>query len=158
MKIEKKFQEDFEMTELQMRKEKLKKIREMKGKPLNKTEIIEHEKRYETVVRKRMGKYNNIIITFLIAELEEERMRKVANVDYDPTKFNNKINQKVLEEDQKKRKELLNRINHKRLLAEKKMSYGEFVSQVHKPVVSVKKKQEMESLIEKVHHPIKETK
>lgn len=61
MKIEKKFQEDFEMTELQMRKEKLKQIREMKGKPLNKTEIIEHEKHYETVVRKRMGKIANIL-------------------------------------------------------------------------------------------------
>lgn len=74
-----------------------------------------------------------------MAELEEERMRKVANVDYDPTKFKNKINQKVNQEDALKKKELLDRLHQKQLLQEKKMSYGEFVNKVHKPVISAKK-------------------
>jgi hypothetical protein len=98
--------------------------------------------------------YNNTIV----AELEEERMRKVANVDFDPSRYLTKTNQKVYEEDQKKKKELLNRINHKRLLAEKKTSYGQFVSKVHRPVVSVKKRHEMELMKDRAHHPIKETK
>jgi hypothetical protein len=85
-------------------------------------------------------------------------MRKVANVDFDPSRYLTKTNQKVYEEDQKKKKELLNRINHKRLLAEKKTNYGQFVSKVHRPVVSVKKRQEMELMKERAHHPIKETK
>jgi hypothetical protein len=46
------------MPELQIRKDKLRQIREMRGKPLNKKDIVEHEKLHETVVRKRMGKLN----------------------------------------------------------------------------------------------------
>ena len=117
----------------------------MKGRPLNKTDLLEHEKRYETVVRKRM------------AELEEDRLRKVANADYDPDKFKTAINQRVYLEDEMKKKEMLNRLNQKRLLAEKKMSYGEFVNKIHKPVISIKKKMEMEALKDKIKHPIKET-
>jgi len=85
----------------------LKEIRNLKGKPYHKTELLEHEKHYELVVRQRM------------AELEEERVRKVAHVDYDPSKYRNKTNQKVFREDEIKRKQQLERLNQKRLLAEK---------------------------------------
>lgn len=124
---------------------KLKEIRKLKGKPFHKIEILEHEKRYESVMRQRM------------AELKETRMRKVANVDYDPRKYQNKMNQKVFREDEIKRKEQLQRLNQKRLLAEKKMSYGAFVNQVHKPIISAKKVQEMENNMDKLKHPIKES-
>lgn len=134
------------LPELQKRKEQLKKIREMKGAPLNKTDILQHEQWYETKVRKRM------------AELEEERMRKVANVDYDPSKFQNRISQKVHQEDEEKRKQYFEKEHQKKLLAEKLKTYGEFVNKVHKPVISEKKKAEMDSIIEKLKHPVKETK
>ncbi|CAI2381507.1 unnamed protein product [Moneuplotes crassus] len=145
-KLEKKFHENFEIPELQSRKQKLKEIRELKGKRHQKKEIFINIKKYESVVRQRM------------AELEEERMRKAANIDYHPEKYKTKTNQKVFEEDQRKKKELLDRMNKKRLLAEKKMTYGQFVQQVHKPIVSEKKKEEMEHLKEKAKHPVKEGK
>lgn len=115
MKLEKQFQKNFEIPELQKRKDQLKRIREMKGKPLNHTDIIEHEQRYESIVRQRM------------AELEEERVRRQANKDYDPTKFKTRINQKVHQEDEIKRRLEQEKQHQKKLLAERMMSYGEFV-------------------------------
>jgi hypothetical protein len=115
IKLEKQFQKNIEIPELQKRKEQLKKIREMKGKPLNHTDILQHEQKYESIVRQRM------------AELEEERMRKQANKDYDPTKFKTRINHKVHEEDELKRRHDLEKQNQRKLLSEKMMSYGEFV-------------------------------
>ena len=128
------------------RKEKLQEIRNMKGKPIHKDDLKEHERHYESIVRRRM------------AELEEERMRKYSNLDYDPSKYKTKTNEKVFLEDEVKKKEQLQRLNEKRMLSEKKMSYGEFVNKVHRPVISIKKKQEMDHLIEKSKHPIKESK
>ena len=145
MKLQKKFHEDYEVPELQKRKEELKKIREMRGKPLDESELKEHKKRYDSIVRQRM------------AELEEERMRKVANADYDPNKYKTRLHQQINTEDAVKRREYMEKLKHKKLLAQKKMSYGDFVSQVHKPAMSMKKKVEMENLIDKLKHPIKET-
>lgn len=126
VKIEKKFLEDVEMPELKRRKDELKKIREMRGKQVNEEELKEHEKAYESVLRKRM------------AELEEERMRKVANGDYDPSKYKTKFNQKVYEEEMIKRRELELKAREKEEAFRKRFSYGEFVNKVHKPVVSIK--------------------
>ena len=48
-----------------------------------------------------------------MAELEEERMRKVSNNGYDPSKYKTKTNQKVYEEDVIKRRELIMKIKEK---------------------------------------------
>lgn len=101
LKLQKKFHETIEIPELEKRKEELKRIREMKGRPLDETELKKHEEKYESVVRQRM------------AELEEERMRKVVNVDFDPNKYKTKIHQQVSHEDAQKRREELDRLKKK---------------------------------------------
>ena len=90
MKLEKKFHETIELPELEKRKEELKRIRKIKSKPLSEIELKHHEHKYEILVRQRM------------AELEEERMRKLSNIDFDPQKFATKTNQRVWEEDEYK--------------------------------------------------------
>jgi len=146
LKLEKNFHENVEMPDLKKRKEQLKKIREMKGKPLDHNEIVEHEQKYESAVKQRM------------AELEQKRRNQYADIEYDPSKYKTRINQRLLIEDMNRKQENEEKELLRKQLAEKKIVYGEFVNKMHKPVISLKKKVQMESLVEKSKHPIKESK
>ncbi|CAI2382996.1 unnamed protein product [Moneuplotes crassus] len=142
-KIAKEFHQSFELPELEFRKTKLLEIRNLRGNRLQKSEISLNMSRYRSIIRQRA------------AELEEERMRKAANVDFNPEKYHTKTLQKVLEQDEKIKQENIAKIHKRRLLAEKKMSYGMFVNQAHKPLISKKKRLEMTFIKQKIRHPVK---
>ena len=88
-------------------KSSLNKIRELKGKPINGTELKAHEEKYEAVVRQRM------------AELEEERMRKVVNSDFDPLKYKTKLHEQIHAKDEMKRHEYIELMKNRKVLAQK---------------------------------------
>lgn len=136
-KIEKQFEKEFVIPELEKRKKELAEKRNF-YRPIDKLTLLEHEKKYEEFKKQDMVKRQQKYKT------EEE---------YDPSKYKSKFMENVLDYDEQQKLEQVKKYEEVSELMKKKKNYSKLVIETHKPKVSKRKKMEMELIKQNLQNP-----
>ncbi|CAI2361078.1 unnamed protein product [Moneuplotes crassus] len=136
-KIEKQFEEEYVMPELEKRKKELAEKRSFM-KPINAEEIAQHKRKYEEQRR--------------IEETKRENKFKVDS-EYDPKKYHSVFLDNVLDSDAKLKEELRKKSFEVSELTSKKKNYSKLIMETHKPQISKRKKMEMELIKQNLKQP-----
>ena len=137
MKIEKQFEDQFIIPELEKRKKELAAKRSFM-KPIDGSEILNHEKRYESILKQESAKRAN---------------KFKVDTTYDPSKYHTKFLDEVLDYDSRAKQEEEQKTKEISALVSKKKNYSKLVMETHKPSVSKKKQMEMELIRQNLDQP-----
>lgn len=136
-KIEKQFEKEYVIPELEKRKKELAEKRNF-VKPIDKEELLEHEKKYEEI-RKQ--------------ELLKREQKFKSDTDYDPSKYKSKFLDNVLDYEENMKLNQQKKYEEMSELMKKKKNYAKLVLETHKPKVSKRKKMEMDLIKQNLQNP-----
>ena len=133
-KIEERYFDQIEMKELERRKEELAKKR-INFQPLNKSEIIEHAKKHDQI-------------------LKEKEKNSIFSIVNESKTYNSKNIVEVIKRDNEKRAEEERVLRDKLQRIENKKQYGQVVRDLYAPAVDKFKQMELLLRMEKLKNPV----
>ncbi|CAI2359035.1 unnamed protein product [Moneuplotes crassus] len=136
-KIEKQFEEDYTISELEKRKKELA-VKRSFMKPIDPLEIANHEKEYEEKLR--------------IEQAKRENKYKLDS-DYDHKKYHSVFLDNVLDSDAKAKEAIFKKSRQSNELCTKKKNYSKVIMETYKPQISKRKKIEMELIKQNLIQP-----
>jgi hypothetical protein len=136
-KIEKEYEKQYVMPELEKRKKELADKRNFL-KPIKREELDEHDKKYQEILKKR--------------EVDRHHELKDDN-NYDPSKYKSKFLDEILDNEQKSKLEEKRKAEEVGEMAMRKQNYAKLVQETHKPTVSKRKEMEMDLIKQNLAKP-----
>ena len=143
--LEERYKKEVEMPELEKKKKELMEKRNF-YKPIDKIEIMEHQRRYEEAVRSKTD----------AKKLERDKATADWAVKGDPAKHKSKFLEDIVERELHDKEERDKEDDEKRRRMEKMGNYAKFVKEMHWPKVSEEKKIKLEILKENLKHPVRQ--
>ena len=135
--IEKRFEHDYVIPELERRKQELAAKRNF-AKPIDKEGILEHEKKYEELLKQEEAK-------------RHEKYKYES--DYDPNRYKSKFMDKIIKDEEQNKAQKDHKVEELSKLIKKKENYSKLVLETHKPTISKRKKMEMELIKQNLDNP-----
>lgn len=136
-KIEKEFEKNYVIPELEKRKKELAEKRNF-VKPIDRSELDEHAQKYEEIRKQEMAK---------------RQMKYNDSSDYDPSVYKTKFLDSVLDYDSQNKAQEAKKNEEIAELQKKKKNYAKLVLETHKPRVSKRKKMEMDLIKQNLQNP-----
>jgi hypothetical protein len=136
-KIEKEYEKQYVMPELEKRKKDLAEKRNFL-KPISREEINEHDKKYMEIQKKQEAK---------------RHQESKDDTNYDPSKYKSKFLENVLDYEEQSKQQEQRKTEEVSDLLSKKKNYAKLVQETHRPIVSKRKKMEMDLIKQNLAKP-----